>query len=658
MSFNDDFDSHSRWRRHFAASLQSLSQWLTDHDLSDHGVLEQFDALSEKVKQDKVLVAFVAEFSRGKSELINAVFFAGYGRRIMPASAGRTTMCPTELGFDPDEPVALRLLPIDTRLQPRALTDWRQIPDAWETVPLDIQNPESLAAGVARVAEVKRVSPDAARALGFWQADGEMDRSLLGADGLVEVPRWRHAVINVPHPLLRQGLVILDTPGLNAIGAEPELTVSLLPQAHSIVFILGADTGVTQSDLRIWREHIVPASPDAAGRLVVLNKIDTLWDELSSPEAVHAQIQRQCAGAATTLDVAADRVIAVSAQKGLVAKITADAALLPASRVPDLEALLVREVIGQRRVLLLHAVERGLQDLSQRVGLTVRSRHRDLTEQVQELEGLRGKNTTVIKHMRLRVEQEQRDFEAGSGRIQAVRTVHMKLLHDLYALVGQTQVRQTVAQLVAQLKQPGLKLGVRRTYAQTFENLRGLLTRAATLSAEVGAMLQGSFNQLNAEFGFSLHAPPAPDLSAQIQELASVEQTHVQFLGVGQTFKLANADFCDRLGRGLLGRLRIVFESAATDLELWNKSAASQLDAQLRDRRNNFARRVEAVTRIQEAAGGLDERLTELADQIKALESEHAEFQRLVQAMLSAPESAPPAVPTAEMDTQPMALTC
>jgi hypothetical protein len=39
------------------------------------------------------------------------------------------------------------------------------------------------------------------------------------------VPAWRHAVINYPHPLLKRGLVVIDTPGLNAIGAEPELTL-------------------------------------------------------------------------------------------------------------------------------------------------------------------------------------------------------------------------------------------------------------------------------------------------------------------------------------------------------------------------------------------------------------------------------------------------
>ena len=37
---------------------------------------------------------------------------------------------------------------------------------------------------------------------------------------------------------LRQGLRILDTPGLNALGSEPELTLSMLPSAQAIIFLL------------------------------------------------------------------------------------------------------------------------------------------------------------------------------------------------------------------------------------------------------------------------------------------------------------------------------------------------------------------------------------------------------------------------------------
>ena len=67
---------------------------------------------------------------------------------------------------------------------------------------------------------------------------------MVNAQGLVEIPRCRHALVNIAHPLLKQELVILDTPGLNAVGAEPELTVNQIAQAHAVVFLLGADTGV------------------------------------------------------------------------------------------------------------------------------------------------------------------------------------------------------------------------------------------------------------------------------------------------------------------------------------------------------------------------------------------------------------------------------
>ena len=96
-TFNEQFDQHGAWRRDFALRLKQLGEWARTHRLADAAVQGQLQRLEAQVRADKVTVAFVAEFSRGKSELINALFFAGYGRRIMPAAAGRTTMCPTEL---------------------------------------------------------------------------------------------------------------------------------------------------------------------------------------------------------------------------------------------------------------------------------------------------------------------------------------------------------------------------------------------------------------------------------------------------------------------------------------------------------------------------------------------------------------------------------
>ena len=78
MSFNEKFDQHGAWRREFALRLRLLAEWMKDHELLDAAVEERLQRLESQVRSDKVMVAFVAEFSRGKSELINAIFFAGY----------------------------------------------------------------------------------------------------------------------------------------------------------------------------------------------------------------------------------------------------------------------------------------------------------------------------------------------------------------------------------------------------------------------------------------------------------------------------------------------------------------------------------------------------------------------------------------------------
>ncbi len=290
------FEAYADWRRRLSSGVSALHEWLQDQDLADAQVDLRVQQLLERLHQDKLVVAFVAEFSRGKSELINAIFFADFGARLLPSSAGRTTMCPTELLYDASRPPSIRLLPIETRLKDATVSEFKNYADEWVTFQLDLASAEKMGEALSRVSQVKRVPVELARKYGLF-GDGEDDilRALENGDeGSVDIPCWRHAVINFPHPLLQQGLVILDTPGLNAIGTEPELTLNLLPNAHALLFILAADAGVTKTDLEVWNDHL--SGDDAAsksGRMVILNKIDGLWDDLKSEGAIDAEIERQ-----------------------------------------------------------------------------------------------------------------------------------------------------------------------------------------------------------------------------------------------------------------------------------------------------------------------------------------------------------------------------
>ena len=106
------FAAYTEWRKALVDTICDYRSWLNEQELNDAQIDQRIQQLLDRLREDKLNVAFVAEFSRGKSELINAIFFAGYGQRLLPSSAGRTTMCPTELLYDPSKPTSLQLLPI------------------------------------------------------------------------------------------------------------------------------------------------------------------------------------------------------------------------------------------------------------------------------------------------------------------------------------------------------------------------------------------------------------------------------------------------------------------------------------------------------------------------------------------------------------------
>jgi hypothetical protein len=610
-------DALAVWRRGLERQSSDLLRFMQEHDVADEASERQIEALRERLDTDRLCVAFVAEFSRGKSELINAIFFADTGRRILPATPGRTTMCPVELGHDPATPPVLALLPIDTRLEAQSLNDLRGKADAWTRIRLDPSSPDRLADALTEVMRTKAVTVDVARALGFWSDDQPEDNPPQIAEGLVEVPAWRHAAINYPHPLLKRGLVILDTPGLNAIGAEPELTLSLLPAAHAVVFILGADTGVTKSDLAVWRDHL---GGQSMLRFVVLNKIDTLEDPLLTAEAIEAQIYSQVQSTASTLEVEPGRVFPLSARLALAGRIEGNPGQLAASRLPVLEDALATQLLPRRREVIQALVIDTAQAVEQQATRRLSDQRRQIAEQMLELRGLRGKSSGKVSLMLERVDAESREFERCTERLMALRAVHTKMLRDQLLGLASDALRDEVAQMQDEASATLFNLGARKAFLALCNRLRIRITKARERGLEIHDMLQASFRQLNTDYGFALSLTRLPSLERTDRELDLIERSYVQYLGLSHALRLAEPRFMEQFRRMLLSKLRMAFENASGDIELWHKSASNQVDSQLRERRRAFKRRREGLERIQGAAGELDSRIADLEGQDRRLQ--------------------------------------
>ncbi len=612
-TFANQLDALAAWRRGLEKRVVDLARHLKDHELDgDDEAGAALKALANRLSADRLNVAFVAEFSRGKSELINAIFFADTGQRVLPATPGRTTMCPVEIGFDVGEPPQLALLPIETRLDEMSLVEWRQRPDRWKRIRLDAQSSANLTQALSEVMRTKAVTVARARDLGLWHEDRPEDNPPMMGDGLVEIPAWRHAAINYPHPLLRRGLVVLDTPGLNAIGTEPELTLSLLPSAHAVVFILGADTGVTKSDLAVWREHL--SSPGMT-RYVALNKIDTLADPLLTREAVALQIESQRQITAQQLGIDAANVFPVSARQALTGRVEGRADLVTQSRLLDLEQALTTDLLPKRHEALSDAVDQVAQDVERRASRRIQDMRRQLTEQLLELRGLRGKSSGKTTLMVGRVKDEALEFERGASRVTAVRSIHARMLRGQQQALAAAGLNEEFATMKQATESSLFNLGAKKAFAGLFERLRTRLAVARSHGVEAHEMLTASFNQLNAEFGFALTLTVLPDLTPCAQELAQLEANYGQYLGVSNALRLGDKRFMEQFRRMLLAKLRMTFENAASEIELWHKSASNQLDSQLRDRRESYKRRQDALERIAGAQGELENRIAQLEDQ-------------------------------------------
>ncbi|HZX26471.1 MAG TPA: dynamin family protein [Telluria sp.] len=600
-----DFQQYSAWRESVVAALGGYQAWVGAAELTDGASDQRLQRALNRLADDKLSVAFVAEFSRGKSELINAIFFADYGQRILPSAAGRTTMCPTELLYDPAYPPCIRLLPIETRASHLSTSDYRDTPDAWTVLPLDLNAGDAMHETFRQVSLTKHVSVDEAKSYGLFDEDDPDMRGMLDANGQVEVSLWRHAIINFPHPLLKQGLVILDTPGLNAIGTEPELTLNLIPNAHAVLFILAAETGVTKSDIEVWRTHI-GAGP---GRVVVLNKIDTMWDELKTEDENNADIERQRESVAHTLLLKPQQVFPVSAQKALVGKINGDLQLLEKSRLAALEAALFNELIPAKKDIIRRQLAEDMTILAAAQQATLAARMRDVVEQLQELKSLRGKNQSVIAHMMRRVDAEKKEFDGSLFKLQGTRAVFTRLSTELYSTLGMDVIKLEIDGVREEMEKSRLSIGTREAVREFFTRVKANLAISDKKTVEIAEMMESMYRKFSAEHGLQLALPMSFSLAKYRAELEQIEALYHKQFSTTTLLLTSRTVLMDRFFDTIASRVRKLFRAANHDAEAWLKVIMAPLESQIRQHKEQLKHRLASIQRIHDATDSLEQKI-------------------------------------------------
>ncbi|MDI1360850.1 dynamin family protein [Methylotenera sp.] len=617
-SLSTKITEYSEWRTSLIATIDEYIDWLGHTESLDAIQELRLYDIKEILKKDQLVMAFLAEFSRGKTETINALFFSDFNQRLLPSAPGRTTMCPTEIFWDAREEPCIKLLPIETRQTDDSLTYLKTTSDIWHKIRLDVTSPDSMKEALKALIQKREVNLETAKSLGFWNEDDPSMRRLLAEKGTVEIPVWRHALINYPHPLLRNGLAVIDTPGLNTMGAEPELTLSIIPNAHAVLFLTATDTGITKSDMQIWTEYV---QKRAAHKLVVLNKIDILWDGLESEAEVDALIQKQIQNTARELGLDSRNIFAMSAQKALVAKIRKDAALLKRSGIGTLEDALANQLIESKHEILGRAVVTECSNMIRSSRKVAQMRVTTMKSQLADLKEIQSQNRDSSKEILANVVAERKRYEASvltfNQGSEKIKRLSDKLLRHLSLGYLDTTLEQTKQDMGDSWTTVGLNKGIRSLTKLAINLAEEIKYEGNTIKKHADDL----YHLFWSKHGFEKTEAIELDMSSFISNMQSLEKITNDFCTDPVNVLTEKHFLIRKFYLGLGAQIQANFEQAHLECSRWLNVVIGELKTQISSHKKSLDKRAESLMESHNSADKL----------IKNLELTEKEFSKLLQ---------------------------
>ncbi len=620
IQLQEKLHGYGQWREELIRATDHYSHWLEAMDVASDGDLETIRNIRDAIVNERLVVAFVAEFSRGKTELINALFFSDTGLRLLPSLPGRTTMCPTEIFHDASQGSYIRLLPIETRLSDITLNEHKQRTYTWLQIDLDHTSPLQMQEAFQELAAVKKVSQEEAIKLGLYSRESNA-RATSDTEETVEIPCWRHALISFPHTLLKEGLSILDTPGLNALGTEPELTLRMLPSAQAIIFVLAADTGVTNSDLDMWNNHVRGSrNTGKNGLAVAMNKIDSLWgDELQGEEVLEISLCSQVREASNILGISEEVIFPVSAKKALLAKVRRDDILLQKSRLKGIEDYLTNTVIRDRQHLLRDTIASTMGQLVNESVSHLESKIADAERQLHGMRQIDINNQDMTRRLMEETHKYQKSYLSGVDIFQSSHKMFAQKLLQLATILSASTidpiVRNARKEMLSSLTTMGMKTAMKRV----LEDLRLAMENAIVRANEINRLIKAIYSRFDGEYGCADIQPAPISLKHHQIELERIFQEGEEFRHSASSTLMEQTAVVHKLYSTIIAEARDLFARANQESNAWGTSALSPLARRIKDRRRMIESRLGVLRKVTESTETLDAEIAGLEKRIAIL---------------------------------------
>lgn len=215
--------------------------------------------------------------------------------------------------------------------------------------------------------------------------------------------------ISYPSEYLKQGVHIIDTPGVGSIFANnTEMTYDFLPHVDAALFLLAGDPPISEAELAFLRD--VRKFVDKI--FFIQNKVDYLdEDEREESMAFSKQVIEEALGTDSVV------IHPLSAKKALSGKTEGNAEMLRESFLPEFERTLNEFLMKEKGKIFLVSVLKGIKKLLNEETVSLKIELKAIATPVKDLE----EKIALFREQLETIQAEKRDnayfFEAEAKRL-------------------------------------------------------------------------------------------------------------------------------------------------------------------------------------------------------------------------------------------------
>lgn len=450
--------------------------------------------LSDRLDAGQFRLAVLGQFKRGKSTLLNALL----GEDLLPTD----------------------ILPVTA-------------------IPTFIVHAGELSASVVFADDQPSISFRA-------EEDGSLDEFLKKYVTEAGNPNNRHGVsrVEIGHPaeLLRQGVVLIDTPGVGSTHKHnTEVAYQILPQCDAALFLVSPDPPITEAEL----EYLKEICRQLPRTFYLLNKVDFLddADQITSLKFLADQL--------TPLLDGVPQILPISARNGLKARLNGDAESWKSSGMEQVDQNLIDFFAREKQQTLQSSISNKMNNLLNQAVMQVQLSLKALALPEEEL----NQRIELFRRTLPDIEREKlaaRDMLDGDlKRLEAELSSEVESIRERakdQILPGLDSLFQTVAETEELERQVHDQLADRlpRFFANEMAAISGLIQ-------ERGTSLLNIHQQRSDELIEKVRRNAA-DLFDIPYRSPSASETYTSFTAPGWSYDLFISDM-DPLGQKLSRKL-------------------------------------------------------------------------------------------------------